>query len=298
MKAESDISKASNLLSTPPSELEKPPAAVEQEGQEALVKQEASTESKEVAQETPEAKAESDTEVKPELHKVKIDGEEVEVPYDELLKGYSRETHYQKKAKALSQEAETIKAKQAELDNIISEASVFIEDKQAKLDSDELKRLRVEDPDEYLSQVEKLEADIQKFERIKSKRQEELDAKNSELIAKERELLFDAFPHWKDDEAVMATEAGEMFKALESIGFTEDELNAVSDHRMFLLAKAKLDLDKIESANLEDKEIKPETKSLDPSSKSKPEVSSAGQKAREKLRKTGKINDAALALAN
>lgn len=39
----------------------------------------------------------------PELHRVKVDGEEIEVPYDELVKGYSRQADYTKKTQTLRQ---------------------------------------------------------------------------------------------------------------------------------------------------------------------------------------------------
>lgn len=290
----SEISQAANLLSTPPSELEQPPANVEAEEQEALVTQEAPTESKKVEQETPKG----DTEAEPAMHKVKIDGEEVEVPYDELLKGYSRETHYQKKAKDLAKERETITTKQQQLDELLQDAELLVNDKKAKLNSEELKQLRFNDPDAYLREKEKIEADLAKFEKVKTQRQKDLDAKTSELVAKERELLFDSFPHWRDDEAVMSKEAGEMFKALESLGYKEEELNNIQDHRMFLLAQAKLKLDKIESADLESKQVK-SNKNLSPSAKADTTDKDSQQKKAvvDRFKKTGKLKDAALLLS-
>lgn len=43
------------------------------------------------------------TEVSPATHRVKVDGEEIEVSYDELVNGYSRQAHFTKQQQALRQ---------------------------------------------------------------------------------------------------------------------------------------------------------------------------------------------------
>ena len=298
MSTGTDVIGAAKLLSTPPSELEKPPAEVEKEGQEAQVKQEATPEAKQEQSETLEAKTDSDTKTEAVKHKVKVDGQELEVEYEELLKGYSRESHYQKKAKDLAQERETLTTKSEELDKRLSDAEVIISDKKAYLESEELKLLEQDDPAEYLREVRKIEADIEKFEGLKSQREQELQAQNEKIVAKERELLLEAFPEWSDEE-LMAKEAGELFKSLESIGFKEDELNGITDHRMFILARKAQKFDEIDSASIEQKEVKTKPKSVSPSAKQEaPDQHTSAQKdAKSKFKKTGSVRDAAALLS-
>ena len=80
------------------------PAAPSEQPQE--IKEETSKESqskseetpKEVATENTEIKEETQTEVEePELHRVKVQGQELEVSLDELKAGYSRDSDYRQK---------------------------------------------------------------------------------------------------------------------------------------------------------------------------------------------------------
>lgn len=76
------VTEATKLLSTPVIEQETlPPETQATEGQEAPAAQEASPEAQTNELETLPP---SDTETPPEMHKVKVDGEEIEVDYDEL----------------------------------------------------------------------------------------------------------------------------------------------------------------------------------------------------------------------
>jgi len=104
------VLEAAKILSTQPSEQETslPPAEVETEGQEAQASQDAKPEANQAEPATPDN---GDTEAKQELFKVKVDGEELEVELDELKKGYSREQHYQKKARDLAADREALGAK-------------------------------------------------------------------------------------------------------------------------------------------------------------------------------------------
>lgn len=278
---------AVNILSTPKDELKQPPVN-DVEGQESLVPQGANPKTTEAKQET----LDSDTDAEILKFKVKVDGEEIEVDETELKKGYSRESHYQKKAKDLAKDREALTARESEIDAMISDAEILINDKRKLLTSEYMKELRHDDPDAYLRKVEEIESEIQKFDSLKAKRAAELKSKEDKLLAKERELLFESFPHWKNDEAVMIKESSQMFKALQGIGYTESEVNSISDHRMFILANKILKLEAIEGASLEAKEVKTKPKAVDPSGKSKESPSSAKKSAFDRLRKTGKIADA------
>lgn len=54
------------------------------------------------------------------------------------LKGYSREQHYQKKAKDLATDRESIAEKTQTLDKRIQDAELVINDELAKLDSEDM----------------------------------------------------------------------------------------------------------------------------------------------------------------
>ena len=74
--------------------------------QEEVKKEESSQESQSSSGETPKEEASENTEIKeetqtvseePELHRVKVSGQELEVTLDELKAGYSRDSDYRQK---------------------------------------------------------------------------------------------------------------------------------------------------------------------------------------------------------
>jgi len=297
MNERSELAKAAkSLLSEPPSELEQPPADSGAEAQEVQVKeQDAAPKAQEASQETLEN---SDTEDAPNMHKVKIDGEEVEVDYDELLKGYSRESHYQKKSKELSKERDDFTLKAKELEDSINDAQLVINDETAKLNSAEMRELREDDPEQYLREVERIENKVEKFQKLKEKQQAEAQQKEQARIAKEREALFEAFPHWNGDEEVMGKESGELLKTLGDLGFSETELQEITDHRLFVLASKANKFDKIDSVDLESKKITEKPASVKPNAKGQNDVSESKSKkdALYKTLRTGSLRDASKAL--
>ena len=275
--------------SLPPSE--EAPEAQEEQAQE----HEAVLSEDEAEQET----LDSDTEAEPNLHKVKVDGEEVEVEYEELLKGYSREAHYQRKAKDLSKDREAIEAKWAEVDKQLEDAKTLLDDQLSALNSPEMLELKEYDPEKYLKKFDEIQGKVKKFEELKAKRQSEHDARMEKLVEKERKALFDAFPAWSDQK-VMTEESAQLIKTLSGLGFTDQEVSGITDHRMFVMASRIQQLEKIQKANLEAKKVKTSPKNMRPGTpESKQERATKDTKGlRSKLKKSGKLQDAVNLLMN
>lgn len=297
MNERSELAKAAkSLLSEPPSELEQPPADSGAEVQDVQAQeQEAAPKAEAEKQETLEA---SDTEANPNLHKVKVDGQEVEVDYDELLKGYSRESHYQKKSKELSKERDDFTLKAKELEDSINDAQLVINDETAKLNSAEMRELREDDPEQYLREVERIENKVEKFQKLKEKQQAEAQQKEQARIAKEREMLFEMNPHWNDDEETMNKEVAEILGALESNGFSNEETRNITEARMFEIGKKLARLDKIESVDLESKKVTEKPASVKPNATGQNDVSESKSKKEVlyKTLRTGSLRDASKAL--
>jgi len=204
------------------------------------------------------------------------------------------EANYRNKTTALNKQREAVEAKQAEIDSQLEDARSLLEDQIANLESKEMQELKEDDPEAYLKEFEKVQAKTKKFEQLKSKREQEQQARQNKLIEKERELLFDAFPEWKNDQAKMAKDSEDLFKSLKGVGYTDDELASTTDHRLFVVASKLQQLENIQKANLEAKEVKTKPKNSKPGvPKSKEERAAQDtQKMRSKLRKTGSIHDA------
>jgi outer membrane biosynthesis protein TonB len=108
------------------------------------------TENTETTEETP---TELET---PELHRVKVSGQELEVSLDELKAGYSRDSDYRQKTHTLGMEKrdletqknslrQTYDTRLSELNDLISTADQFVQQKQGGQD---LAKLYQEDPTE------------------------------------------------------------------------------------------------------------------------------------------------------
>ena len=139
-----------------------------------------STESKEApieqASENTETTEETPTELEtPELHRVKVSGQELEVSLDELKAGYSRDSDYRQKTHTLGMEKRDLESQKNslrqtydtrlnELNDLISTANQFVEQKQGGQD---LAKLYQEDPTEAARLDFQLRQEKQHIESLK-----------------------------------------------------------------------------------------------------------------------------------
>ena len=110
---------------------------------------------KEVVTENTEIKEETQTEIdEPELHRVKVQGQELEVSIDELRAGYSRDSDYRQKTHSLGLEKKDLESQKnsfrqtydnrlSELNDLIATADGYIGQQQGSKD---LQKLWDEDP--------------------------------------------------------------------------------------------------------------------------------------------------------
>lgn len=251
-------------------------------------------EAEETQPETPEEAETADTKEDEPRYKVKVDGEELEVTLDELQKGYMLESNYRNKTTALNKEREAIESKAAEVDQQLSEARSLIESEIESLESAEMLELKEHDPEAYIKKQEKIQEKVKKFEALQQKRQDEHKARQEKFLKKERELLFDAFPEWKNDQAKMAQESNELMKVMETMGYSKEEVANMTDHRMFVLAQKVQQFNKIQNANIESKKVKAKPKNAKPGQpRDKADRQNDAIKAKwDRLKQTGSRNAA------
>ena len=250
----------------------------------------------EVNAETEET-AEGDTGSEEGRYRVKVNGEELEVTLDELQKGYMMGKDYTQKTMQLSEQRKSIEAKIAEIDQSLNDARDVMNLEVDWLESDEAKELREYDPDEYLKKFERIKTKVDKFQKLQSKREAERAAMYQQYLAKEQEQLRQKVPEWLD-EATVQREYPKIAETLTNLGFNEQELNAISDHRLMVLARKAMLWDQIQSQDLSGKKVKAAPKSTAPGTpKAHTEVSDRKIKEmRERLRKRGDMNSAAAAI--
>jgi hypothetical protein len=230
---------------------------------------------------------------------VKIGGEEREVTLDELQKGYMMGADYTQKTMALSEQRKQIEAKAAEVDTQLKNAQELVENELDWFDSPEAKELREYDPDEYLKKFEKAKTKAHKFEQLRAKKLEEQQAKMSEQIKQEQEHLKTKIPDWLD-ESTVRKEFPQVVQTMKSIGFSDQELDGITDHRLMVLARKAMLYDAIASQDISSKQVKTPPKVATPGTPKSAEqrVSREAQEIRNRLRQKGDMGSAVAAIQN
>ena len=218
--------------------------ALEASDGESEVDSEEVTESEEDADEAPQAS---------QTFRVKVDGEEIEVPLDELLKGYSRTADYTRKTQAI---AEARKQAEAELEIARQERQRYAQTLEAldtqlrslqppEIDWD---RLYQENPVEWVRQRELQRTRQEQTAWVQAQRaalvqkqQQEEQAQAEQTLEVERAKLMEALPEWRDVEKARAEKAKIVEYATGKLGFSVEEISDVYDARAVLaLRKAML----------------------------------------------------------
>lgn len=275
-------------------------AEVEAEAEESTEESEAEDAEDDEAEEAPEEK-----EPEPRSFRVKVDGEEVEVTEDELLKGYSRTADYTRKTQALSEERKSFLA---EADAVRSERQKYSDSleklanvlKTNAMPEPDWNQLREENPEEFATQwavwqqqQQRLQAVEQERQRTQQKAQEDEVKRLVEYTKAEHERLLDAVPAWKDPE-VETRDLSDLKSFAKSRGFSDSDLNAVRDHRVVLLLRDAMLHEKAQKQRpIAQKKIESVKAATPGPARSQTKTVSAAKKAHAKLAKTGRLTDAA-----
>jgi len=264
--------------------------------------------SDETTEEQSEDSDEADEEEQPQVFTVKVDGKEVEVTLDELQQGYSRTQDYTRKTQQI---AETRKAVEAEAAAIRAEREQYAQLlgalKQQLETADEKpvdwERLYAEDPIEWVRQrelardkQEKMAAIQSEQQRLSQLTQQQQAEQMKTILAKEQEQLIKALPEWKDSKKAKAEKAL-LMEFGQKIGYSEEELKNVFDHRAVVTLRKAALYDQMMSKR---KDIKPVVNNgprpVKPTAAGRVSNSTESTRAKQRLAKTGRVDDAAYAI--
>lgn len=259
-------------------------------------KGEAPAEAKTDGEETPQ----SDTEPKSRRVKAKLNDRDIEfdvltedVDLDIIPKGLMMEADYRKKTSEVAERRKSLEAKEQELATQVQELEQILFGEAQYLDSDEMKQLRDEDPEEYYRQRNKFESKVQKVKKYKDKAAEEMNKKHQEIVKAEQAKWKQVIPEWLDD-SKMDSDLKKMSKTLIDAGFSESDLGNIYDHRLIkLIHKASL-FDEISSKPIETKRAKEPPRSQKPGGGVPQPVNT--KTSRDRLKKTGRRDDAQAAI--
>lgn len=190
---------------------------------------------------------------KPRLLKVKVDGMEVEVDEEELKKGYSRTSDYTRKTQALAEERKKFEAEErAQVRALAAEFKAKMEAVEEALQAlvpgePDWNTLRqTMQPDEFTAAFAEWHTHSKRLEKVRAERdkvrqyEEQESARDRQTrLAAEMVKLQDALPELKDPEKGKVLR-DDLTAYAKSVGFTDDDLAGVEDHRaLVLLDKAR-----------------------------------------------------------
>ncbi len=246
----------------------------------------------------------------PRTFKLNLNGEELELTEEELLKGYSRQSDYTRKTQDLAEQRKRLDGITQETDAAREKYSQLLPKLEANL-AEIQKQLNAEPDWDKLSKADPVKAlQLQReFDRRKAENaaelarvqqeQQQLLADQQSRLLQEREdhlqaqgkLLLENIPEWQDNE-VATKQKQEIEQWALNNGFLDaDQLNAIQDWGYVAMMRKAWLYD--QGATAAKKSRAKTTKTLSPGSNNRSAPKrSAFREARAQVKKSGKILDA------
>ena len=246
------------------------------------------------------------------LYEITVNGQKQQVTLDELMKGYSRESDYTKKTMELSDKRKEIDSLQSDLakeleavKNSRSQYAKQLDDLTQQLGSKEENidwdSLYQDDPAEYVRK--KAESDRRKEmlqqaqleqQRLQEEQRLEQQKVYDEYIAKERKILEEKLPIYKNKEKREAFVKNLTNFAKEN-GYTDQEIAMMVDHRAVILLANAYKYDQLKKTKLSGKKVNTPPRIVRPNASNVTEASNDKQRIdrrMNKLKKSGSLRDA------
>lgn len=274
---------------------------VEADADESEEAEDGQTEDEEGEADTEEEDDESDDDSGDEPKAIEIDGEKVDI--EEVKLGYLRQSDYTRKTQAVAEQRKAAEEERqyyaSTLNTILSTVGADLE----RFNGVDWERAAVENPDQYtqakaayehsLGLMNGVKAQTEDFvNRAKQAQQETLKAQAKESVA----ILKTTIPAWSND---LYAQVGEF--AQKELGFKPEEFNNIADHRAIISIYEAMQYRKGKSvATSKTVKVAPKkTLSSKKASTSNAIVTrKSNQQARDRLRATGKVDDAVALLVN
>jgi hypothetical protein len=251
------------------------------------------------------------------LYAVTIDGETSEVPLDELISGYQRKATYTQRQQELAEARQTL---EEQLQNVPAQEAAMRQTYQqyqgvlqqlhqqmqaanqpANLDWDALER---ENPVQWLKlkELERQRAgEIQAVQAEQARMQQllagENDKKLQDHLVVEHGLVLEKIPEWADRD-LQANEQRKLVEFGKAIGFSDEELNTLYDHRALVVLRDAMRYNELTNGDrIKAAKSKIGTAKGGNQETSRRVRSRKAKAARAKLKATGKVDDAAALFA-
>ena len=253
---------------------DKPEADNEEVATEAVEETDEETLEEEVDEESeedePEATDEDDDSEDDEVeveerktYRVKAGGEEKEVTLQELVSGYQKGDDYTKKSQALAEQRKAVEAEAYAVNEAMQMREQYarrLGQVQQLLQEDNgqfanLEELKENDPIQYAIKVaeqtennKKLQLLQQEQNKLAHAQQHQVAQHQAKLVAHEASMLTEKVKEFSDPKKSEQLK-GEIRNFGKSIGFTDNELSQVYDHRHVMVMQKAMEYDKLQKAN-------------------------------------------------
>jgi len=224
-------SEASEVEQEPTAEAEAEATETDEAEIETVDDDQVETEAEEVLDDD-EAEGETSEEV--EYYTVKVDGEEMDVTADDLIKSYQLERAAQKRLSEAAEQRKALDAEQTAMEQERQRYAQGLAQLQAQLTQtageptqEYWDKLYEEDPLEFVKQRE-AQRDREKAMQVVQQEQAQLIQQH---VASEQAKLVERIPEWKDTDVATREKAG-LINFAQRVGFTNEELSQVVDSRL------------------------------------------------------------------
>ena len=241
---------------------------------------------------------------------VEVDGEEITV--EELKKDRLRQRDYTRKTQELAEARRLMEGEFQELERERQQYAQLLPALQQRLEVTEQEpdwdTLYDTDPqmaakaerqwrkqqDERLAQIQAVQAEQQRMTELQQQRMAQMQAQYTE---QQRQMLPEVIPERRDN-TVASREKGQIRDFLLSEGFTQEDVNGLTNASLVKLARKAMLFDQGKTRATQAKaKPKPKSKTLKAGSRgSQPKPKSGREQAQQRLRQSGNVADAAAAI--
>ena len=240
---------------------------------------------------------------KPSLHRVKVQGQELEVSLDELKSGYSRDSDYRQKTHALAEErrmldeqktslSQSYDGKLKELTDLIGAAESYI----GQSSKEDLQKMYEEDPTQAAKIDFQQRQQRESFNKLKQQAEVAKLQLYNQYLDEQKRLAATKIPEYSDP-VKGVTFKNQMKNTLSEYGFNDQEIGSLADHRFLMVLKDAMEYKNLKSKPVTNKKVTTAPKVVKSGTPKMEDSRRAAVKQKiGRLRRSGKINDAQSAI--
>ena len=188
---------------------------------------------------------------------VKVDGSEMEVTLDELLRGYQREADYTRKTSELSLEKsrhnDMMQQSQSEINQKLSKLTELTSAAQQELQTEysniDFEKLYEDDPVEAARLEHKMRKRAENLQKIQEETRNNQMNEFQKYIQEEQAKVATLIPEFADP-AKASRMKSDMRSYLTKLGYNDKEIGSVYDSRQVMLIKDAMAYDKLKKSNV------------------------------------------------